>query len=469
MAAAAKVVQRIRNSFFFAAPPELGAPQALPPTKAPKQGNADAADLLPYQREVFHAYNTPIIQYFVAAVILFNFFAIVIEKEIDPYTTREHQRYADTWMYIDDVCNIIFILELTANIYGSFWRSFVGNAWNYLDTVVVAIGITSLARVDLGSLSQLKLLRAFRIVRLFKRVKSLNKILVALLRSIPGVINAFLVMLIFMCIFAILAVDFFRDFGATGEYQTIQTFGAADAQWGEGEGMTFTEGNGVYTPIEMWSNHSSMTPRGFHYGQEYYGTFFRSLYTLFQVLTGESWSEAVVRPLLFGREAGATSAFGVGLFFTFYILATQVVLQNVVVAVLLDKFVEDSDKNTQENEAAGGAGDSASMQQLDEAVLAQATALEQETASATVNGQPLARTAAPGSGTEQPPSARSKLAANEAKVALLEADYAKIIKEQAVIKAQLHLILDRLGGAPSRPASRPNTPPRQPGDHGLSA
>ena len=35
-----------------------------------------------------------------------------------------------------------------------------------------------------------------------------------------------------------------------------------------------------------------MTPRGYHYGQEYYGTFGRSLYTLFQVLTGESWSEA---------------------------------------------------------------------------------------------------------------------------------------------------------------------------------
>merc|ERR1719217_462961 len=88
---------------------------------------------------------------------------------------------------------------------------------------------------------------------------------------------------------------------------------------------------------------SSMTSRGYHYGQEYFGTL---LYTLFQVLTGESWSEAVVRPLLFGHDASLSWA--VGLFFTLYILVTQVVLQNVVVAVLLDKFVTDSDPEHEE-------------------------------------------------------------------------------------------------------------------------
>jgi hypothetical protein len=30
---------------------------------------------------------------------------------------------------------------------------------------------------------------------------------------------------------------------------------------------------------------SSMTARGFTFGEEYYGTFMRALYTLFQVLT----------------------------------------------------------------------------------------------------------------------------------------------------------------------------------------
>ena len=46
-------------------------------------------------------------------------------------------------------------------------------------------------------------------------------------------------------------------------------------------------------------NISLVTNRGLSYGEEYYGTFFRSLYTLFQVLTGESWSEVVARTTIF--------------------------------------------------------------------------------------------------------------------------------------------------------------------------
>ena len=71
-----------------------------------------------------------------------------------------------------------------------------------------------------------------------------------------------------------------------------------------------------------------------------------------QVLTGESWSEAIVRPLIFGFTR--TNAVVVGVFFTSYILLTQVVLQNVVVAVLLDKFVEDPEGDKDKD--GGGAG-----------------------------------------------------------------------------------------------------------------
>ena len=61
-----------------------------------------------------------------------------------------------------------------------------------------------------GPLSLLRLMRAFRVFRLFKRVKSLNKIIVSLGKAIPGVMNAFLIMLIVMCIYAILGVEFFK-------------------------------------------------------------------------------------------------------------------------------------------------------------------------------------------------------------------------------------------------------------------
>jgi hypothetical protein len=165
-------------------------------------------------------------------------------------------------------------------------------------------------------LDQLKLLRAFRVFRLFKRVQSLNKIIVALIRSIPGVANAFLVMLIFFCIYAILAVELFRDFGKDGYYVT-------------------------YNEVGNRTEISAETPRGLNTGLEYYGTFMRALFTLFQVMTGDSWAEAIARPLLFGFNRSLTlSAIITGAYYVSFVILTNMVLINVVVAVLLDKFVE---------------------------------------------------------------------------------------------------------------------------------
>merc|ERR1712032_1369309 len=135
-----------------------------------------------------------------------------------------------------------------------------------------------------------------------------------------GVANAFVVMVVFFCIYAILAVELFRDFGIDGTYSTY------DHTTGE----TATLG--------------AKSERGFMLGIEYYGTFMRALYTLFQVMTGESWSEAVARPLLFGWSND--NAVVVGFFFVSFMMLTQFVLINVVVAVLLEKFVAGDDGNT---------------------------------------------------------------------------------------------------------------------------
>lgn len=144
---------------------------------------------------------------------------------------------------------------------------------------------------------QLKLLRAFRVLRLGKRIKSLNKMMEALIGAIPGLLNALGLMLIFFCIYAIVAVEMFRDFGKDGHYLT----------WDEDGNMTEV---------------SSITDRGYFYGAEYYGTFSRAMYTLFQVMTGESWSEAVARPLIFGLYRG-DAAF-VASFYVSFILLLQV-------------------------------------------------------------------------------------------------------------------------------------------------
>ena len=108
-------------------------------------------------------------------------------------------------------------------------------------------------------------------------------------------------MFIFFSIYAILAVELFSEFGASGTYVAHVDL------------LT----SGVSGPSEM----SAMTDRGLPHGFEYYGSYSKAMYTLFQVMSGESWSEAVARPLLFGMYE---SPYTVAFFFVSFIILTQV-------------------------------------------------------------------------------------------------------------------------------------------------
>jgi len=244
-------------------------------------------------------------QMFVACLIGANFVTNMIEKEIDPHGNK----YTAEFLILEYIYNILFTMELAINMYShshccrAFWRS----GWNIFDVVVVTIGIVNMVNLPLpASFSMLRMMRAFRVFRLFKRVRSLNKIITALARAVPGVANAFLLLTIVMCIYAILAVELFIDVG-----QDCHEVG------------------------------SKMVPsyRGHCFGEEYFGTFSKSLYSFFQVLTGESWSEAIARPVLWWHT-DPWLAVGSAFFFVSFVLVTGFVLTNVVVAVLLDKMVD---------------------------------------------------------------------------------------------------------------------------------
>ena len=75
-----------------------------------------------------------------------------------------------------------------------------------------------------------------------------------------------------------------------------------------------------------------------------------------QVLTGESWSEAVARPLVFGSGVYIRST----IFYVSYILICGIVLVNVAVAVLLEKMVDQTEDSpsalAEEEEEEAGAG-----------------------------------------------------------------------------------------------------------------
>jgi len=72
---------------------------------------------------------------------------------------------------------------------------------------------------------------------------------------------------------------------------------------------------------------------------EYFGTFSNSLFTMFQVLTGDSWSSNVARSLSEELKGRQDVHADVALFFVSYILVASFFVFNVVIAVLLDKFL----------------------------------------------------------------------------------------------------------------------------------
>jgi hypothetical protein len=304
--------------------------------------------VLPKQQEVYDFYASQKVQIGVAILIVCNFVFSIAEKEYDPYPD-ELKLYPTVWRVGTACFNFVFLIELIANFYGNvYWKNFFKGAWNIFDTLIVTLGTISLFETFLDmailppSLSLLRPFRAFRVFRLFKRVPSLNKIMVSLVKAVPGVANAFLIMVIIMCIYAILAVEFFSGFGSDSTYTTFQDHArrGVDATWA-------TDENGV-----VWENAtvSALTARGFTYGEEYYGTFARALYTLFQVLTGESWSEAVARPTMFGQSAVLS-----GIFYVTFIIIMQIVMLNVVVAVLLEKMVDDTPDNDDDDDKGASA------------------------------------------------------------------------------------------------------------------
>jgi len=271
-----------------------------------RKATGDAAKPLPGQVAVAKFYNSTPTQVGVALIIGLNFLTNIVEKQIDPFGDLHDGVFGALGL----AYNIIFTIELAFNMYGHWCKPFWSSGWNIFDVIVVAIGVINTLNLPLPSaFSLLRMMRAFRVFRLFKRVASLNKIIVAIARAVPGVLNAFLILAIVMSIYAILAVEFYQNVG---------------------------EDCNNLTSNDRWYR----TVRGRCHGEEYFGKFSKSLYSFFQVMTGESWSEAVARPCIWYFIESPLHAVGGALFFVSYVIITAFVLGNVVVAVLLDKMID---------------------------------------------------------------------------------------------------------------------------------
>lgn len=210
------------------------------------------------------------VQNFIIAVILLN--AAILGLE----TSNTIMEAYGTWLILlDKICLGIFIIEIALKLAAyrhNFWR----NGWNVFDFLVVAIALVPAA----GPWSILRALRVLRILRLFTVVPALRKVVAAFLHAIPGLMGVILVMVIFFYVGGVLAT---------------RLFGEEFPQW--------------------------------------FGTLGSSLFSLFQVMTLESWSMGLVRPIM------EVHPWAWAFFVPFIIIATFTIL-NLFIGIIVSTMQE---------------------------------------------------------------------------------------------------------------------------------
>jgi voltage-gated sodium channel len=204
----------------------------------------------------------------VIALILLNAVTLGLETSASVMA-----RWGGVLSVLDAALLWAFTAELALRIY-AFRGRFFRDPWCLFDLAVV--GIAWLPAT--GPLSVLRALRVLRVLRMVSVVPSLRHVVEAMVHALPGMGSIVLLMGLIFYVFAVMATKLY----------------------------------GGILP-------------------ERFGSLGLSLYTLFQMMTLESWSEANVRPIL------AQQALAWMFFVPFILIATFVVL-NLFIGVIVDSI-----------------------------------------------------------------------------------------------------------------------------------
>lgn len=212
--------------------------------------------------------DRPLTQNLIIAVIVVN--AITLGME----TSKSIMEAAGPIIIaIDRICLAIFTLEIALKLFArgaSFFRS----GWNLFDFVVVAISYVP----DAGALSVLRALRILRVLRLVSAMPRLRRVIEGFLSAVPGMASVFGLMALIFYIASVIATKLFAE--------------------------SFPD---------------------------WFGTLGRSAYSLFQIMTLESWSMGIVRPVM---EVYPYA----WVFFVPFILVTTFAVVNLVVGLIVNSM-----------------------------------------------------------------------------------------------------------------------------------
>ena len=176
-------------------------------------------------------------------------------------------------LVFDKIVIVVFCVELVLRIYAHGLPFFRG-AWNVFDFIVVAITLAP----SNDSLAVLRSLRVLRVLRLVSAVPRLRRIVAALLHAVPGVGAIGALLLLVFYVYAVI---------------TTKLFSAAFPDW--------------------------------------FGSIGDSMYTLFQIMTLESWSMGIVRPVM------EVYSWAWIVFVAFIVMSSFTVL-NLFIAIIIDSM-----------------------------------------------------------------------------------------------------------------------------------
>ena len=220
----------------------------------------------------------PMITRAITVLIVFN--AITLGLETSPTIM---DRFGSTLIFLDQAVLGVFVLELLAKLFIYGWRFFT-NAWNIFDFVIVGIAIVPSS----GNFSVLRSLRILRGLRLITVVPSMRRVVTALMASLPGISSVIALLALVYYVFGVLVT---------------RLYGAIFPDW--------------------------------------FGTIGKSMYSLFQIMTLESWSMGIVRPVM-EKFPWAW------LVFVPFILVTSFAVINLFVAVIVNAMTEQNQAESEE-------------------------------------------------------------------------------------------------------------------------
>ncbi|MFC4530638.1 ion transporter [Sphaerisporangium dianthi] len=234
---------------------------------------------------VRHVLESTWFQRAIISVIVVNAATLGVETSAEATAS-----YGALLHVVDHAALYVFVAELLAKVY-VYRARFVLDPWNLFDTVIVVVSFLPTA----GGLSVLRALRIMRALRLISVVPSLRRVVAALLTAVPGMTSIAVLLGLVLYVASVMAT---KLYGATAP--------------------------------------------------EYFGDLPTSLFTLFQTMTGDGWSDINRRIM----EQHPSS----WVFFVVFVLICTFVVLNLFIAVVVSAMEEEHQREReQDGEAAGPA------------------------------------------------------------------------------------------------------------------